>query len=72
VTGDFNSEIRRAAGLPAERLEPATEQPVGSIGIGVGGAAQAPRRDPHDAINEQLRTAWKAYRGLITIGDVIP
>jgi hypothetical protein len=30
------------------------------------------RRDPHDAINQQLRLAVAAKRGLIQTGDFFP
>jgi hypothetical protein len=64
----MNDLIRGTAGrAPDDQLEPAAEQPVGSIGIGRGASAQPSRSDPADAINAQLRLAWAAMRGRVPI-----
>jgi hypothetical protein len=70
----INQLLREAAG----RRDPEpVQQPVeryGSAGIGRGGAAPwwPQRRDPHQAINEQLRLALAAKRGLIQTNDFFP
>jgi hypothetical protein len=71
----MNDLMREAAGRRDPELagQP-VERGYGSIGGGRGGTASGRpmHRDPGDLLNEQLRLAVMAKRGLIHTGDLIP
>jgi hypothetical protein len=69
----MNELLREAAGYRAHDPGQGPEEPpvFGSVGIGTGGAARPPRRNPHDELNAQLRAAAGVIRGHATLDDVI-
>jgi hypothetical protein len=67
----FNDAIRAAAGraAPAPAIE--HEQPVGNLGIGVGGAAARVRPPVTNAgVNAKIRAAAQVARGFTVPGGV--
>jgi hypothetical protein len=76
MTSSFNDQIRAAAGraAPASAIE--HEQPVGDLGVGVGGAAAPPPRKPTNAfINERIRKGAAIVRSVqlrdgLDLGDL--
>jgi hypothetical protein len=70
----INQLLREATGRRDPELAQQPVERYGNGGIGRGGSSQwwSPRRNPNDLLNEQLRLAVAAKRGLIQTGDFFP
>ncbi len=67
----FNAVLRRAAAGRAPALVRDEEQPVGSIGIGRGGAAAPQRRESdEEQINDAIRRGARIARSFSVPGGV--